>query len=438
MTDTDEAPALEPLADGSGFRTRVRYGKRRNRFRIPSTDREFARTRSLVLRDLGQLLGSAPPEVAASILTRAGAADGRELAKLQAAAKQLHDGARVVRKQANARESWTVRELGEAWTDGTLAKDFPDQIKARRSMREDISRLEAHVYPVIGDLAVRAVTLETCERVMRSLKPHRNKRKTPLAPNTRRHVALVLHRLLTLAAYPLKIIPTNPIPKGFLPHAGTRKAYAYLYPSEDRALMRCKSIPLGERVFFGFLNREGCRAGEALAMTWADFDLKRGAVRLDENKTDDPRTWALAPGVAKALEKLRPRRSPANGLVFPQPRDPNALARDLRRRLRDAGIDRPELFESSKARAALRAHDLRASFVTIALANGKTETWVADRTGHRSSQMISRYRRQARTAAELGLGDWVPLDVALGLRKSAPTLTPRSRRSGAGRNVRAV
>jgi integrase len=33
-------------------------------------------------------------------------------------------------------------------------------------------------------------------------------------------------------------------------------------------------------------------------------------------------------------------------------------------------------------RAQFRAHDLRGTFVTLALANGKSETWVADRTGH--------------------------------------------------------
>jgi len=46
-------------------------------------------------------------------------------------------------------------------------------------------------------------------------------------------------------------------------------------------------------------------------------------------------------------------------------------------------------------------HDLRATFITVNLANGRTETWVADRTGHRSSVMIDRYRRAARTWAEL-------------------------------------
>ena len=45
----------------------------------------------------------------------------------------------------------------------------------------------------------------------------------------------------------------------------------------------------------------------------------------------------------------------------------------------------------------------------LALAIGRSEAWVADRTGHKSSVKINRYRRAARTAAELGLGDMLPL-----------------------------
>jgi hypothetical protein len=58
-------------------------------------------------------------------------------------------------------------------------------------------------------------------------------------------------------------------------------------------------------------------------------------------------------------------------------------------------------------------HDLRGTLVTLSLANGKSETWVADRTGHTSSQMINRYRRAARSAQELELGELHPLDVAI-------------------------
>lgn len=41
---------------------------------------------------------------------------------------------------------------------------------------------------------------------------------------------------------------------------------------------------------------------------------------------------------------------------------------------------------------------------TIALATGKTETWVSDRTGHDGHTMIDKYRRKARTwnVGELG------------------------------------
>jgi hypothetical protein len=89
------------------------------------------------------------------------------------------------------------------------------------------------------------------------------------------------------------------------------------------------------------------------------------------------------------------------------------LAEVLRDALLDAGATRPELHQDGVNRRKLRVHDLRATFVTLSLANGKTETWVADRTGHRSSQMINRYRRAARSASELGLGPVLPLDVAI-------------------------
>ena len=61
----------------------------------------------------------------------------------------------------------------------------------------------------------------------------------------------------------------------------------------------------------------------------------------------------------------------------------------------------------------IRVHDLRGTFVTLSLANGRTEAWVADRTGHRSSVMINRYRRAARTATEPGLGLLAPLNEAM-------------------------
>ena len=91
---------------------------------------------------------------------------------------------------------------------------------------------------------------------------------------------------------------------------------------------------------------------------------------------------------------------PRTGRRFPKTK----MAEALRRALKTAGVTRTELFESTGTRMRLRAHDLRATFITLALPSGKSEAWISDRTGHQSSQMIRRYQRVARTHQEAQLG----------------------------------
>jgi integrase len=142
---------------------------------------------------------------------------------------------------------------------------------------------------------------------MRNL-PERAKR-----PATRRQYAQLINRVLALAVHPCRISGTSPLPKGFMPKVGKSPAFPFLYPDEESALMACEQVPLGFRMLWGFLAREGCRVSEALGLTFRDVDLERGAVSLDKNKTDDPRTWALDPSVAEALRRWRDRRQARPG-----------------------------------------------------------------------------------------------------------------------------
>jgi integrase len=280
-----------------------------------------------------------------------------------------------------------------------------------------------------GDRTVADVTLDDCDHVMTTLP------KSVETPATRRHYAQSLRKLITYAVYPLRLLATHPIPKGWLPKMGSSKAKAWVYPAEDLALMQCREVPLERRVFFGLLVREGFRTSEAVALTWPDVDLERGVVRLDVNKTDDPRSWALGEDVTRALlawKDLREAKAKRSPKVFPPSMlagyRANRLAAWLREGLALAGAKRPELTESKAkvGRIRLRAHDLRGSFVTLALAVGRTEAWVTDRTGHKSSSMIYRYKRASRQAEELGLGWFAPLDEAI------PELSPKPRQ-GANR-----
>jgi integrase len=242
--------------------------------------------------------------------------------------------------------------------------------------------------------------------------------------------------------YPLKIITVSPFPKGLLPRAkkGAGKALADYRPDDDTRLLACTAVPLSYRLLWGFLAREGMRSSEAIQLRWGDVDLDDGSVVLDENKSDDPRSWALDPAVVRALDAFKPDGAEPSDRVFVEANggehNRHALAKTLREHLKLAGLEeggRAKLFEHSKTRLQVRAHDLRAAFVTTALANGKTETWVADRTGHKSHSMIKRYTRTARTAGDLKRGNWTALDVALGLAKpSKLSQKARRRRGSAG------
>ena len=355
-------------------------------------------------------------ELALQVLERAGARDGDALKAVLEAAAALCNG--EARKRRGAGE--TFKRVGERWTSGELARDYPDHVKVKSSAGRDRQRLERYVYPIVLDLPVASFTLDHAEAIMRALPTSRVR-----TPATRRHVAQLLHRLLSLAVFPLRLITTNPLPRGFLPKVGAGKAKGWLYPDEDRHLLGVEpaKVPLPWRIFYGFLHREGPRSGEAGALDLTDADLRRGVLTLDKNKTNDPRAWALDKAVVRALQAWIAHREQAHGGPLPPSaplfvdeegqRIADGGAERFRDHLKAAGIDRPELFERSDARLHIRLHDTRATFVTLALANGKSETWVADRTGHRSSTMINKYRRAARTAAELGLGELVPLDQAI-------------------------
>ena len=280
------------------------------------------------------------------------------------------------------------------------------------------------------------VTLEHAERVMRAL-------PSSLAPRTRRHTAQCLRKVLSLAVYPGRHIASNPIPREWMPKIpkSANKAKACLWPEEDAKLASCAKVDLARRIAYGVLTREGMRASELASLKWSDVDLQHGRVRLDENKTDDPRAWALSPDVTRTLAWWKKRTDGGDGdfvirLDLSQgPRwlrgktwDPKTRHKNEIGDLRTAGVTRSELFERTASRQPIRLHDLRATFVTVSLANGKTEQWVMDRTGHKSSQMIALYARQARTWAELNLGPLLPLDTLLPeMRREASRPGPSTR-----------
>lgn len=314
----------------------------------------------------------------------------------------------------------TFEQFGELWTDGTLHEMFPVRIPKKKTSKTDLSRLKTHIYPVIGQIQVRAFEgaqgVEWAESVLRRID----------STATAKQAAQAISRILIMAAFPgIRLISHSPLPKGFVPPKGKRKAMSYLYPAEEARLVSKTDIDLPLRMFFAISIREGGRLGNFLTLKWGHVDLESGFIRLDETKTDEALSWVMGDDVVEALRRYKTMRNSSkpddylfldsdghlilDGKIIHRTK----VAPTLRACLKRAGVERAELFEHTENRIQLRAHDLRSSFITVKLANGKSETWVMDRTGHTTSQMLNAYRRAARNHREASLGDFLPLHRAI-------------------------
>jgi hypothetical protein len=160
------------------------------------------------------------------------------------------------------------------------------------------------------------------------------------------------------------------------------------------------------------------RKGEAAHLTWGDVDLSKALVSLDENKTDRPRSWVLDPSVCKVLAAWNKLRGKPKGdaAVFGDVAW-DKLAPAYRAHCEAVGVNRARLFQAKANKLRLRAHDMRAFFITAGVFAGRDALWITDRSGHTTLGMLRRYERDVRRWRELG--EAAPVDA----HASIPELT---------------
>ena len=314
----------------------------------------------------------------------------------------------------------TFEDFATKWTSGELHRLFPKRIRAKRTADQDAWMLRRWVFP----------RLDRCRLPHHVRRLRRCARRHPGdAIGLRRAPGCPSHRAcLAARGPPGRVLKDCPVPRGFVPPILKQRARTYLFPEEDRRLLACPKIALIKRLLYGILDREGLRVEEALSLDLADLDATNGALNLDRNKTNDParvgappkrrrRASSLAsplppkPG-AECAPLCPPARAPAPGSPSDRGRRSGANTSEGARkgRLRAEPAFREQRGPASRSASTISAG---ATFVTIPLATGKTEPWIAERTGHRSSKMIYRYRRLASCHRELNLGPLDPLVDAI-------------------------
>jgi len=321
--------------------------------------------------------------------------------------------------------TWTVRKLGEYWTSNRLAEESGGEVKPI-DQAENKRKLEKHVYPImfesrpIGDIPIAEFTVAHAKHVTR---------QPTLPQGSKRKVGWLMKRMFKLAAEVMEILAESPLRSWKLPPKNDDLDGAFLFPEEDAALLVCQHIPFVRRLYFGMAVREGIRRTRLAELLWAKLRLvqhgHRGVATVPGKPNKKPVIWALTEGTAEALRRWR-RICPSKVWVFPaealpryrrsragQPIYVQHFAADLRDALTKAGVDRPELFEPDQGFRRLVGHDLRATHVTLARANGVSDDVIRRRTRHTTTAMIDRYDHAVGLYEELDCGMLVPLHEAI-------------------------
>lgn len=400
--------AIKETKGGASAQLRFGGGRRQAFPIVGATDATDAERRAAVMRELAKLL------VDSGRLLEAPAA----LQALGQAAEAFDETASELRKlcdeplppRQTGLRGMTFRQFGEEWTSGRLAAKFKNRggkVRPKKSAKDDAQRL-AVLCRTVGDVPIATFGKADAHRAMDALP------ETVQSDSTRRQYAQIVSRLLHIAVYPCELRDDYPLPKEFRPDPAPQPEFQLLYPSEDAKLCASEKLDVRERALYGFAVRVGLRLANLLDLTWGNYDAEQRQLWVPDTKTAKPLQFTLDLGCCRALDALRKLgpTKPSTAAIFPQ-LDRTTISKRLRAALQVAGVDRAQLFTESPHQFPVRFHDLRASFITFALANGRTEAWITERTGHTSSQMIHRYQRDR--VKQLARPDWLPLDVALGL-----------------------
>jgi integrase len=280
----------------------------------------------------------------------------------------------------------SLAEFGEEWW-----RLYAQPNLARSTLRGYASMWDAHVLPRLGSVPLRELTPDVINRFRLELEAD------GVGPTSVRKSLTLLQGVLR-RAWEWGRIASNPAVPVRKPAVPRKRAVVPLAP-ERVELLRAWMLErrlVRDATLVSVLAYAGLRPGEALALTWAHVRertlLVEGAVSLGEiegTKTGRRRTLPLLGPLAQHLGewRLAAGRPGDDELVFPgHDGGPWTLSayRNWRRR-----VFRPAA--SAVGLSGSRPYDLRHSFVSLLIAEGRSVVVVARQAGHSPTMALDTY-----------------------------------------------
>jgi integrase len=278
----------------------------------------------------------------------------------------------------------TLADLAQDWLQHLQDRTTHRDPKQRRSVRTvDLyrQRVEQHVVPALGHLAAGEVNLGDVRRLIDVVSAK------GLAPGT---VTSVVNILSGLFRYGIRVgvaerNPVRDLDRDDRPSVKRVTEPRYLTSEEVTSLLGRMTDTF--RPIAACCALAGLRVSEALGLTWADVDfeaktitvtgqLGTGGNRVHTKTTSSGAPVPLLPALERELRAHRSRQAERDlrfthrdALVFSTSRGRPQSRRNTLRAVQHAG---DEAGLNGNGRETVGLHDLRHSFVAIALANGVT------------------------------------------------------------------
>jgi len=275
----------------------------------------------------------------------------------------------------------------------TWAPTYAGQL-APRTRRHYTSMYDCHVAPHLGDTPLRALNPELIARWQA------DRLAQGAGPVAVRHSLVLLGSILQ-RAYEAQRIPANPARQVRKARRPRREEVRPLAPAQVEA-MRTHLLaggsenPHRDAALLSVLAYAGLRPGEALGLRWGDVSEKGILIQRSialglevDTKTRQHRTvrllgplradlaaWRLAAGRPAGRELIFPA---AHGGPWTDPAYQSWRRRAFTRALTAAGIEHA------------RPYDLRHSFASLLLHEGRSVIYVARQLGHDATLTLTRY-----------------------------------------------
>ncbi len=295
--------------------------------------------------------------------------------------KEALEALRNYQAETDAERHGTRRpvEGDHSWED--LVGLWKEVKHAKRTLKDDLTRIRLHLNPAFGRLLIADVTARRIARMERGL-------SGKIKIGTVRQVLSLLRGMLNLAVEHRWLLAA---PKIRLP-SQPEQTYAWLRTREDHgALLRAaKTMDYPGLVeLYATALYTGMRAGELCGLRWADVDLELRLITVQHSFNEPTKTNAIprVPILDPLLPLLREwqLRCSSREIVFPNRNNKmhvsNARATHqiFHRCLKQAGL------------ARTRFHDLRHTFASHWMLEGGDLYRLQKILGHKSIAMTQRY-----------------------------------------------